>query len=590
MNNGQARRELKRRARANVKRHYLLFVFICLIAAAIGTEFRSELKFLNLDSAQIETVRGFLASFGREGFEADSRGVLAMAVNRMTSGSLTGIVNEAIRSLAGSNELLRSVGIVLSGAVFLLACIFFTDTFSVAMRRPFLEGRVYSHVGLHRLAFPYQVRRWLRVSLAVLRKNVQWMLWALTVVGGVIKHYSYAMVPYILAENPSLSGGEAILLSRRMMNGHKWELFKLDVTLLGWELLAFLTLGLSDVFFASSYRVAIGAEFYACRRAGALEAGLEGAQALCDDCLFARAGDDALAAAYPERAEETVIPERVYRNGAERFFCETFGVTLWPEEQDMAIERAQMRVLNGRYAAQCAVGEAYPLRLCPLPVVQKKEREPLLASRKYSVFSLILVFFVFSMVGWAWEVGLHLLEHGTFVNRGVLHGPWLPIYGTGGVLTLVALYRARRKPVLEFVLTMALCGAVEYLTAWYLEMTHGGARWWDYGGYFLNLHGRICAEGLLVFGLGGMAAVYAIAPQLDNLFRRMRRGVLVAVCAVLLLLFAADEVYSSANPNTGAGITSIESGAAPAGEAADTVKTTEAMETMEAVETEAVLP
>lgn len=561
MSDTQARREMKRRARQNVRRHYLLFVFICLIAAAIGTEFRSELKFLDLDSAQIDTARGFLASFGREGFEADSRGVLAMAVNRVTSGTLTGIVDDTIRSLAGSNELLLSLGILMSSALFALVCIFFVDPFAAAMRRPFLEGRVYERVGLHRLAFPHQVRRWVHVALAMLRMNMQHLLWALTVVGGFIKKYSYAMVPFILAENPGLTGKEAILLSRRMMNGHKWELLTLDVTMLGWSLLAFFTLGLSDVFFGSSYRMAVYAEFYAVRRQEALASGLEGAQALCDTYLYERADEERLAQAYPERQQEIVVPERTYRNSVERFFCETFGVTLWPNEQDMEIERAHIRVLHGRYTAQCAAGEAYPLRLCPLPVVEKKQREPLLYSRKYSVFSLILVFFVFSMVGWCWEVGLHLLEHGTFVNRGVLHGPWLPIYGTGGVLTLVALYKARKKPALEFVLTMVLCGVVEYLTAYYLELTHDGARWWDYGGYFLNLHGRICAEGLLVFGLGGMAAVYAIAPQLDNLFRRMNRGVLAAVCAVLLVLFAADEIYSSANPNTGAGITSIESGA-----------------------------
>ena len=561
MSNSQARREMKRRARENVRRHYLLFIFICLIAAAIGTEFRSELEFLNLDSAQIDTVRGFLASFGREGFEADSRGVLAMAVNRVTSGTLTGIISEMLTSLAGSNELLLSLGILMSSALFALVCIFFVDPFAVAMRRPFLEGRVYERVSLHRLAFPYQVRRWVHVALAMLRMNMQHLLWALTIVGGFIKKYSYAMVPFILAENPGLCGREAILLSRRMMNGHKRELFVLDVTMFGWNLLASFTLGLSDVFFGSSYRMAVYAEFYAVRRQEALASGLEGAQALCDTYLYERADGERLAQAYPEGQQKIVIPERTYRNGVERFFCDTFGVTLWPNEQDMEIERSQMSVLHGRYAAQCASGEAYPLRLCPLPVAEKKHREPLLYSRRYSVFSLILVFFVFSMVGWLWEVGLHLLEHGTFVNRGVLHGPWLPIYGTGGVLTLVALYRARKKPALEFVLTMVLCGVVEYLTAYYLELTHDGARWWDYGGYFLNLHGRICAEGLLVFGLGGMAAVYAIAPGLDNLFRRMNRRVLVAVCAVLLALFAADEVYSSANPNTGAGITSIESGA-----------------------------
>ena len=73
------RREMKRLARQNVKRHYLLFIFICLIAAAIGAEFRGELKFMDLNSTQMQTTRNFLASFGREGFAADSRGVLAQA-------------------------------------------------------------------------------------------------------------------------------------------------------------------------------------------------------------------------------------------------------------------------------------------------------------------------------------------------------------------------------------------------------------------------------------------------------------------------------------------------------------------------------
>lgn len=561
MGNGQERRGMKRRARANVRRHYLVFIFICLIAAAIGAEFRSELRFLQLNSEQIGAVDSFLASFGREGFEADSRGVLAMAVRRVTNGSMTGIINETIESLAGSNELLLSLGILLSGAVFVLLWVFIVDPFYVAMRRPFLEGRVYARAGLHRLIFPLQVRRWVKVCLAMLRVNIQQLLWSLTVVGGIIKNYSYAMAPFILAENPDLTGKEAILLSRRMMNGHKWALFVMDMTFLPWKVLAVLTLGLSDVFFGSSYRVAAFAEFYACRREEALASGLEGAGALCDTALFERADAQTLAAAYPETAQEIVIPERRYRNGVERFFCETFGVTLWPDEQDMEIERAQMRMLRGRYAAQCAAGEAYPLRLCPLPAAERQQREPILYSRKYSVVSLVLIFFIFSMIGWGWEVGLHLLEHGTFVNRGVLHGPWLPIYGAGVVLTLLALYRARKKPVLEFVLTMVLCGAVEYMTAYYLETTHGGARWWDYGGYFLNLHGRICAEGLLVFGLGGMAAVYGAAPLLDNLLRRMKRGVLAGLCALLLLCFAADQIYSGAHPNAGAGITSIEFGA-----------------------------
>ena len=107
------------------------------------------------------------------------------------------------------------------------------------------------------------------------------------------------------------------------------------------------------------------------------------------------------------------------------------------------------------------------------------------------------------------------------MNRGTLHGPWLPIYGTGGVIILILLKKLRKKPLFEFLAAMVLCGGLEYFSSWYLEKTHGGQRWWDYTGYFLNLNGRICAEGLLTFGLGGLAIVYLLAPALDNLLSRI---------------------------------------------------------------------
>ena len=41
------------------------------------------------------------------------------------------------------------------------------------------------------------------------------------------------------------------------------------------------------------------------------------------------------------------------------------------------------------------------------------------------------LFLVGSLIGWLYEVGLHLVKDGVFVNRGMLHGPWVPIYGLG---------------------------------------------------------------------------------------------------------------------------------------------------------------
>ena len=51
------------------------------------------------------------------------------------------------------------------------------------------------------------------------------------------------------------------------------------------------------------------------------------------------------------------------------------------------------------------------------------------------------------------------------------------------------------------------------MTSVFMEFTTGGKKWWDYSGYFLNLNGRICAEGLLAFGLGGLAVVYMYWPR-----------------------------------------------------------------------------
>lgn len=172
-----------------------------------------------------------------------------------------------------------------------------------------------------------------------------------------------------------------------------------------------------------------------------------------------------------------------------------------------------------------------------------------------SLCSMVMIFFSMSLTGWLWEVGLHLITDGSFVNRGFLHGPWLPIYGSGSVLILVFLNKLRKRPLLEFLSIILLCGCIEYYISWLLEQIYDGKKWWDYSDYFLNLNGRICAEGLLAFGFGGMLLVYVVAPLLDHAFRRIPKKVLVTVCLILILLFCADLICSSQNPNIGNGIT-----------------------------------
>lgn len=80
------------------------------------------------------------------------------------------------------------------------------------------------------------------------------MLWNLTIIGGVIKHYSYFFVPYILAENPLIKSKDVINLSRKMMNGYKFKLFLIQLSLLPWKVLSIITIGLSDILYFDSYK------------------------------------------------------------------------------------------------------------------------------------------------------------------------------------------------------------------------------------------------------------------------------------------------------------------------------------------------
>ena len=174
--------------------------------------------------------------------------------------------------------------------------------------------------------------------------------------------------------------------------------------------------------------------------------------------------------------------------------------------------------------------------------------------KQYSPASLILLFFVFSAAGWGWEVMYHLVEDHMFVNRGFLQGPWLPIYGTGGVLILMVLKKYFDRPILLFFMIMGVCGVVEYATGWMLEAVFH-EKWWDYSEYVLQIQGRVCLIGLLIFGLGGLVFVYGIAPWMDRKINHMKCHTQRLLCGILFVLFAVDVVYSLCHPNQGAGIT-----------------------------------
>lgn len=99
-------------------------------------------------------------------------------------------------------------------------------------------------------------------------------LWSLLlVVPGIIKSYEYRMVPYILAENPGMDSKQVFEISKRMMNGQKMETFILDLSFIGWTLVAGITCGIAGVFYVAPYVNATNTELYAFNKVQAYNEG-----------------------------------------------------------------------------------------------------------------------------------------------------------------------------------------------------------------------------------------------------------------------------------------------------------------------------
>lgn len=94
-------------------------------------------------------------------------------------------------------------------------------------------------------------------------RNLYTVLWTLLfIIPGIVKAYEYLMIPYILADNPGISKEDAFAMSKRMMDGNKWDTFVLDLSFIGWALLSSITCGIVGVFWVNPYMRATYAELY----------------------------------------------------------------------------------------------------------------------------------------------------------------------------------------------------------------------------------------------------------------------------------------------------------------------------------------
>lgn len=162
------------------------------------------------------------------------------------------------------------------------------------------------------------------------------------------------------------------------------------------------------------------------------------------------------------------------------------------------------------------------------------------------IIKTIFIFLLFCFIGYLWEVILYLFKIGKFVNKGNLHGPWLPVYGFGGLIIYYISSRISNSFGVLFIINFILCGLVEYIISFFEEVIWHN-RWWDYSNKLYNINGRVCLLSLTFFGIMGSLIGLYLVNYIDYLYYFINDVILINMFS----LFVIDLSYSFYKPNVG---------------------------------------
>ncbi len=178
-------------------------------------------------------------------------------------------------------------------------------------------------------------------------------------------------------------------------------------------------------------------------------------------------------------------------------------------------------------------------------------------------FTTIFIWFMlYSILGWIFETIYCSIKGLKWDNRGMLIGPYCPIYGIGAVADVLLCGNMDSAPAIFFSCMLG-SAVMEYTTSYVTEhLFH--AVWWDYSRLPFNLNGRICLGCSLGFGVAGLAVHYGIHPVIICITEPIPLDAQEAISPLLMFVFAADcaltaDSLAAINVKLAATLTAIDS-------------------------------
>lgn len=154
------------------------------------------------------------------------------------------------------------------------------------------------------------------------------------------------------------------------------------------------------------------------------------------------------------------------------------------------------------------------------------------------ISTIFIWFILYSILGWIYETIYCSIKDLRWDNRGMLNGPYCPIYGVGAVLDVLLCSDLPSRTAV-FLVCMLGSAVLEYATSYATEQIFH-AVWWDYSKIPFNLHGRICLSCSLCFGVAGLVVLDGIHPYMIRFTNWIPLYWQEPAALALMAVFAAD--------------------------------------------------
>lgn len=162
-----------------------------------------------------------------------------------------------------------------------------------------------------------------------------------------------------------------------------------------------------------------------------------------------------------------------------------------------------------------------------------------------TVSQIIILFTIYSFMGWIIEVVYRSISQRQFINAGFLSGPFLPIYGFGAAFIIGLQSLIHPWPLLmELIVYGLVLTLIEYFTGLAFEKIFK-LKLWDYSNYKFNFQGRVCLLFSTFWTIMALAFVTFIHPVVLRYVRSFDESLLRIFPIVIVVYGITDFVFPS---------------------------------------------